>query len=146
MLIGIQNNGNAIAITGYASFLDPKFDGDHNFRTIDGHDAIGNDASIAAFNEYFEITIDFTPSGATRAAAAAGVIVPTPLASVVISNCKTTGTFSSSALQLFNNTFIYMGGIKISQQTAAAAKLSGLKLRCYANAAQNLLLTGTVEG
>jgi hypothetical protein len=145
-LIGVQNNGSAITLTGYATFLLDKVDGDHNFHIIEGKDAIGFDASLAALNEYFEITIDFTPSGATRAAAAAIPVVPIPLAAVVLANLKTNGTFGSSALNLFNGTYVYVGGVKISQQSAQAAKLSGLKLRQYANSAQNTLLTTTVSG
>lgn len=146
MLIGVQNNGTAITLTGYATFLLDRAEGDHNFHVIEGKDAIGFDASLAAINEYFEITIDFTPSGATRAAAALIPTVPIPLAAVTIANCKTTGTFGSSTLQLFNGTYVYMGGVKISQQSAQAAKISGLKLRMYANSTQNSLLTTTVVG
>ena len=125
VLNGVQNNGTPITITGYATFILDRMDGEHQWD--------GYQVKDVAFNEHFEITIDFTPSGATRAAAAAVPSVPIPLSTVTLANCKVATTFGSSSGQLFNGNYVYKGGTKINFQSAAAGKMTGIRLRKYAD-------------
>lgn len=146
VLHGIQNNGSLVTLTGYASFILDRIEGQHMFDKYKVKDPLGNDTSAVAFNERFEITIDFTPSGATRAAAALIPTVPIPLAAVTLSNCKVQTAFGSSAVKLFDGTYLYEGDARISQQSAVAVKLSGLKLTKYADTSQNTNMTSPVVG
>lgn len=146
VLHGIQNNGTAITITGYATFILEKIDSQHQFDKYKVKDELGNDVSAVAFNERNEITIDFTPSGATRAAAAAIPVYPVPLAGITLSNCKTNGDFGSSGAALFNGIYLYEGEARIMQSAGVVCKLTGLKLTRYADATQNTSMTTTVVG
>ena len=146
VLNGVQNNGTPITITGYATFILDRMDGEHQWDGYQVKDSLGFDASDVAFNEHFEITIDFTPSGATRAAAAAVPSVPIPLSTVTLANCKVATTFGSSSGQLFNGNYVYKGGTKINFQSAAAGKMTGIRLRKYADPTQNTNMTTFVVG
>lgn len=136
-LHGITNSGSAITITGYATFLLQSVKGSHNFQLGEVKDAIGFDATLLASNEYIETTLDFVLSGATRAAAAATAVMPAPIAKLTLANFK---------VALFNGDWVYVGGTVIDLSNIDRAKLNGLKMRKYADAAQNTALTTTVTG
>lgn len=135
---GITNNGTDITISGYATFLFESAKAQHQFDIADIKDAGGNDASAVASNEFCEMDVAFTPSGATRAAAAGVVVFPTPLSCITLANFKLSS--------LFNGRWQYRGGTSIDLQNTGQVKISGLKIRRYVNTTQNTSLTTTVTG
>lgn len=145
-LNGIQNNGSAITMTGYATFIMDRLSGRHNFDIRDTKSEIGFDASSTATNENFEITVDITIAGATRAAAAALAKVPSPLSKITLANCKVQTTFGSSAVKLFDGDYQYRGGASIDMSKDSEVKLTGLMLRKYADSTQNTSMTTVVSG
>lgn len=130
---GITNNGSAITITGFATFIFDKAKAQHHFDLRDTKDAVGFDVNLAALNEYIEVDLDFEPSGATRAAAAAVAVFPAPLAAITLANFK---------ISLFNAVWVYVGGAALDLDKVANAEMTGLKIRKYADATQNTSLTG----
>ncbi len=143
---GVQNTGQRISLTGYATFRVNKLGGKHTFNITDLTDEIGFDTTTVAANEHFEITMDFTPTGATRAAAHAIPSVPIPLAKITLANCKVQTAFGSSVGKLFDGDYQYRGGVDINLQEAAVGKITGMILRKYADVVQNSSLTTTVVG
>ena len=143
---GIPNNGDRISITGYASFLLDKMEGEHGFDSYFTKDSDGNDAGATGYNEHCDITIDFTPDGVTRAAAAAIPAFPAPLAKITLANCQVAGQFSSSSAAIFNGDCLYTGGARINLQAVASGKMTGIKLRVYADPTQRALMTTVVVG
>jgi hypothetical protein len=152
---GILNNGSTMTMDGYATFIWDQLAGRHNFDIRDVKDERAFDKSSSAHNEYFEITVDITPTGNSRTAAAAVCKLPPPLAGITLANCKIATTFSTSvsgssfvagAEQLFNGEYQYRGGGSITQTKEGEVKLTGLILRKYADSAQNTSLTTTVAG
>jgi hypothetical protein len=134
---GIPNGGSAISITGFATFLFDAAKAGHQFAVSENKDALNFDANLTAVNEFIEVDIDFEPSGATRAAAAAVAVLPTPLSAITLANFK---------IALFNGVYVYMGGTTVTQMPSGATKFSGMKLRKYADSAQNTALTTTISG
>jgi len=146
---GIQNDGTQIAITGYGTFVLTKVSGAHTFTMNELMDETDFTTAMDAVNEGHEIEIDLTISGGTagtRASAAALAVYPAPLAKITLSHLKTQGTFATSAVKLFDGDFVYLGGAKIDQAQGDWVKLSGVKLKKWANATQNTSLTTTVTG
>ena len=137
VLHGITNSGSAITITGFATFLFDSAKAQHNFDIQDIKDATGFDACAVATNEHVEIDLNFTPSGATRAAAAAICAFPTPLSKVVLANFKVTA---------FNGDWQYRGGTAIDLTNTGPAKISSVKIRKYSDTTQNASLVVTVSG
>ncbi len=135
VLHGIRNNGSAITMSGYATFILDTTKGQHKFKLDAVEDELGFDAALVATNAHIEIDITWTPSGATRAAAQATAVFLTPLAKVTLSNY---------AIVAFNADWVYVGdqSIDLSQKMG---KMS-LKIRKYDDAAQNSSLTTTVAG
>jgi hypothetical protein len=134
---GITNSGSAITITGFATFLFDSAKGQHMFDIADVKDAVNFDAAAIATNEHIELDINFTPSGATRAAAAAVYAFPTPLSKVTLATFKITA---------FNGDWQYRGGTSIDLTNTGPGKISSLKIRKYADSTQNASLTTTVSG
>lgn len=135
-LYGITNNGTPFAVSAFASFVAQSAKVDHKFELQADKDANNADNTLIATNPVLEGTLEFEPSGATRAAAAAVSAVLAPLAILTLSN------FQLAAL---NGTWIYIGNEAISLAHNASAKIS-LPIRQYTNAAQNTLLTTPVVG
>lgn len=135
LLSGITDSGTPIAIGGFATFsldtvkLEHKFD----LAAIKAEDNC--DVSLIATNGHVEINMTWTPSGATRAAAAAVAIFLLPLASVAITEFKVAAC---------NGTWIYIGDGTIDL-SSGPAKLN-LKLRKYDNATQNASLATKITG
>lgn len=135
---GVANDGTAIAITGYATFLLQKATLDHIFDLQNVQDAGGFDATLLAINEHMELTIDLVLSGATRAAAAATGVFVAPLAVTTLTHFK---------ISLFNSTkWVYIGGTKIDLSNGDRARLTGFKLRAYSDATQATSLSTIVTG
>lgn len=134
---GVANDGTAISITGYATFLLKKTDLEHRFDLTEIKDAGGEDATLLAKNEHQEIEIDFVLSGATRAAAAATGVFITPLTKVTLAHFK---------ISAFNGDYTYVGGAKINLADVEQGRLTGLRLRKYADSTRNTSLTTTVSG
>ncbi len=137
VIYGVSNTGSAITVTGYATFLWDTIRGTHQFKIEDLQDYQGADVTAIATNEHFEVDIDFKPSGATRAAAAAVAVFLTPLSKVTLANFK---------VSAFNGDHQYRGDTVIELSNVNPAKLSGMKLRRYADSTQNTALTTTVSG
>jgi hypothetical protein len=152
VLHGIQNDGTQIVVSPYATFVLNKVGGNHAFEMKSLKDETDFTAAMVAVDEGSEIDIDLTISAgtsSTRAAAAALAVYPSPLQAVTLSHLKTQGTFASAgntAVKLFDGTFSYLGGAKIDMSQGDFVKLTGMKLKKWANAAQNTSLTTVVSG
>ena len=135
-VFGITNDGTAIAIPGYATFLLQGAKPTHKFTLTEIKDAGAFDAALIASNGHIELDLDFIPSGATRAAAAGVAVFLAPLAKV------TTAHFKVAAL---NGDFVYVGDESMDLSNVASVKMT-LKLRKYDDGTQNTSLTTTVVG
>jgi hypothetical protein len=134
VLHGIRNDGSAITIEGYATFLLESAKLGHKFKLDAVEDELGFDASLVATNAHKEIDVTFVPSGASRAAAEAVATTLNPLAQVTLDN------FAVSA---FNGDWIYVGDASIDL-SHGPGKVS-LKVRKYDDTTQNTSLSTTVS-
>ena len=132
---GIGNSGSAITVSGFATFLLQNLDLTHKFDRREVKDATGEDAQLSARNAYVEMTVDFVPSGANRAAAVAVVTFPTALSAVTIANCE---------VGEVNGVWIYMGDAKLQLKNGENGTYS-LPLRQYTNGTQNTALSTTAS-
>lgn len=152
VLHGIQNDGTQIGVSPYATFVLNKIGGAHQFEMKSLKDETDFTAAMIAVDEGNEIDIDLTISAGTsgtRSAAAALAVYPSPLQSITLSHLKTQGTFASSgntSVKLFDGLFSYIGGAKIDMSQSDFVKLTGMKLKKWANAAQNTSLNTVVTG
>ena len=135
-LFGITNNGTPATISGFATFVPKSKKINHKFDLNADKDGNNADNTLIATNAMLEGTLEFEPSGATRAAAAAVSVFLTPLATVTLAN------FQLAAL---NGNWIYVGNQSIDLADGSSAKIS-LPVRKYTDATQNTLLTTTVVG
>lgn len=135
ILHGIGNNGSAITMTGYATFTLETSKAQHKFKLEAVEDELGFDRALIATNANIEVDITWTPSGATRAAAAATAAFLDPLATVTLANFK---------VAEFNGTWVYIGDSSIDLSHKQAKMM--LKIRKYDDATQNTSLTTTVVG
>jgi hypothetical protein len=135
VLFGIANDGSAITMEGYATFILETTKANHKFKIDNVEDENGFDKALVATNPHREIDITWTPSGATRADAAATAVFLEPLDKVTLDNFKAT---------VFNGDYIYIGdaGLELNHKQG---KMS-MKLRKYDDDAQNASLTTTVSG
>jgi hypothetical protein len=131
-LHGIRNNGTAITIEGYATFLIESVKLGHKFKLESVEDELGFDASLIATNAHKEVDIVFVPKGASRSAAEAVAAIIEPLAKVELGNF---------AITEFNDDWVYVGDAAIDL-SRGTGKVS-LKIRKYDDAAQNSSLTQT---
>lgn len=122
-------------MTGYATFILETAKGNHKFDLEAIKDENNFDKSLIATNAHVEIDITWTPSGATRAAAAATAVFLEPLAKVTLANFAVTA---------FNADWVYIGDQSIDL-SHKQAKMS-LKIRKYEDEDQNASLTTTVVG
>jgi len=152
VLNGIQNDGTQIGFSPYATFILNKVGGNHVFEMKTIKDETDFTAAMIAVDEGNEIDIDLTISAGTsgtRAAAAALCVYPAPLSTIALSHLKTQGAFASTgntANKLFDGNFLYIGGAKLDMSQSDVVKLTGLKMKKFANATQNTSLTTTVTG
>lgn len=136
VLHGITNDGTAITMSGYATFLLESLKGAHKFNLDSVIDAQKFDAALIATNGRLEVTITWTPSGATRAAAAATIVTLSPLAKVTLAHFK---------VAAMNGDWVYTGDESIDLTNSGPAKMS-IPIRKYDDATQNTSLTTTVSG
>lgn len=132
---GITNSGSAISMTGYATFILDTAKAQHKFKLDAVEDENAADANLTATNPHVELDINWTPSGASRSAAASTMVFLEPLAKVTLANFKAT---------TFNGDYVYVGDGSIDL-SHGPAKMS-LKIRKYDDSTQNALLTSTVSG
>lgn len=135
ILFGISNNGSAITMEGYASFIMDSAKAGHKFKLDAVEDEQAFDKALIATNSHLELDITWTPSGATRAAAAGTAVILDPLSKVTLGNFK---------VDAFNGDWVYVGDESIDL-SHGNAKMS-LKVRKYDDATQNASLTTTVSG
>ncbi len=135
VLYGIQNDGSPISIEGYATFILETAKGNHKFEMDAVKDENNFDRALIATNPHIELDISWTPSGATRAAAAATAVFLEPLAKVTLDNFK---------IAAFNGDFVYVGDASIDLSHKQGKMM--LKVRKYDDADQNASLTTTVTG
>ena len=135
VLYGVNNSGSPITMLGYATFILEAGKAGHKFKLTAVEDALDFDAALIAANGNVELEITWTPSGATRAAAAATAVFLAPLAKVTLANFKVTA---------FNGDWVYIGDETIDV-SRGVGKMS-LKIRKYDDATQNTSLTTTVSG
>lgn len=135
ILNGITNNGSAITMSGYATFILETAKGNHKFKLEAVEDEIGFDRALIATNPHVEVDINWTPSGATRAAAVDTAVFLEPLAKVTLANF---------AVDAFNGDWVYIGDQSIDL-SHKQGKMS-LKIRKYSDEDQNASLTTTVVG
>jgi hypothetical protein len=133
VLFGMRNDGTAITIEGYATFLLDGAKLTHKVENEFVKDELGYDASVISTNAYREIDLTFVPSGATRDAAETVATIPTPLAKV---------TLTHFALDDYNGDWVYMGDAAIDLGHGVG-KMT-LKLRQYDDETQNASMTTTV--
>ncbi len=133
---GVANNGSTITISGYATFLLEGADATHKFRLKEITDAQDFDANLIATNQHIEMTINFKPSGATRAAASNVAVFISALASVTTANFKLTA---------FNGVWVYVGDETMAFKCNDSVTMK-LPVRKYDDASQNTSLTTTVSG
>ena len=135
-LYGVTNSGTAFTISGFASFVMQTAKLDHKFEMQTDKDNNNNDNTLIGTNPMVDCTLEFYPSGATRATAAAVAAFITPFTQVVLTNFQ---------LEALNGTWIYVGNMTINLEFAASAKIS-LPVRQYVNSIQNTSLSTLVVG
>jgi hypothetical protein len=131
-LFGITNSGQEILMIGIASFELDSDDISLTWKEKENTDTTGNVQNIIQTNFKYERSIKFSPSGATRAAAAAvaeGV--------VTLQNLTVANYFVST----FNGTWRIRPGTKINLKMDDDATID-LNCEMYINAQQNAALTG----
>ena len=133
-LFGLTNNGTPISITGLASFELDSDDVTLTWKEKENTDTTGNVQNIVQTNFKYERTIKFSPSGATRAAAAliadnqgSGVF---NLINLVVTNYKVTA---------FNGTWRIKPGTKVNLKMDDNASID-ISAEMYVNANQNASL------
>lgn len=131
---GIRNDGTAITIEGFASFLIDSAKVQHKFKVTEGEDETGFDANLTATNAHVELDITFKPAGSTRTVAEGVAAFIEPLAKV------TTAHFAIAEL---NRDWIYIEGGSIDLSHAHGTMT--LKLRSYKDDDQNESLTTTIS-
>ncbi len=133
VLYGITNNGTPVTLGGYASIISDVKVG-HKWETDVTKDQNNFDANLTATNAHMEIDCTWTPSGATRSEIN-GTEFLEPHALVVL---------SGFTLTMLNGNWIYWadGSLDLSKKEG---KMS-MKLRKYADEAQNTSLSTTVSG
>ena len=124
----------AVTLVGAATITIEDSDLEHKFdlQELEGQD--GNIETLIAFNEQLEVTINFAPNGATRAATknSAANMFPDMITKVVLSGYD---------VAKFNGNYNYIGGAT-AKMTKKGPVLQGLKIRAYI--ANRASLTGTV--
>jgi len=131
-LYGITNSGSNIAITGLATFELDSDDVSFTWSEKENKDATGNVRNLTQTNFKYERNITFTPSGATRAAAAAIADAAVALQNLVVTNYK---------VATFNGTYRIKPGTKINLKMDDNASVS-IACEKYSNSTQNTDLTG----
>jgi hypothetical protein len=136
VLFGIPNNGSAITMEGIATFTLESAKLNRKYKTEMVEDENGFDVASISTNTFDELDITWTPTGATRAAAAATVEMLDPQVTMALSNFAISG---------INGDWIVVDGQSLDMGGGKPGK-SQLKLRKYVDEDQNTLMTTTVTG
>jgi hypothetical protein len=129
---GIMNNGSIITMTGMASFEQDSDEITQTWNEKEKMDAYGNTQNIIMQNEKLERTIKFSPSGATRAAAATNSAFFTRGSSVTIANHQ---------VAIFNGAWRVKSGTRMSMNFDSELTMD-LPCEKWVNSGQNTALTG----
>ena len=136
-MYGVSNDGvSRCAISGIAQCVLQSAKIDSKFNLQEDKDGNNADNTLIATNGYYEVAMEFDPSGTTRAAAAAAGAMFAPLAPV---------TLTHFAHPLLTGTWIYVGNQSINLQHNASGKMS-LSLRKYTDPVQMAALLTPVTG
>lgn len=135
IVYGVSDNGTPITMTGFATFTLGSGKLTHKFDLDRIKDSAKFTKALVAADGHLELELTWTPSGATRAAAAATAVVIAPLAKVTLANFKVVAA---------NGDWVYVGDETI-EMGEGAGKIS-LKLEKYDDVTQNTSLTTTVTG
>ena len=156
VLHGIQNDGTAISVTKYATFIMTKISAQHMFELKKVKNELDFTTAGVSVDETADITIDLTISGGpsgTRATAAATAVFPAPLSKITLSHVKIQTSFETSnntsgaaGTKIFDGDYSYEGGTTIDLNQSDFAKLTGIKLKKYADSAQNVSMTTPIVG
>lgn len=115
--------GTLTTIVGAATLTVENADLEHKFKLDESKGSDGNTETLFSTDEQYEISINFAPTGTSRANAAtsAANLIPPPLSKV---------TLSEFAIERLNGDYNYIGGgsIKMVKDKECAM---GLKLRAY---------------
>jgi len=131
-LYGITNDGTAISMTGVASFELDSDDVTLTWTEKENKDTTGNVQNLIQTNFKYERAIKFSPSGATRAAAAAVADAVVTLQNLVVAHYK---------VATFNGTYRIKPGTKINLKMDDNASID-IQCEKYVNSSQNAALTG----
>lgn len=126
-----------VTLTGAATITMDDADLEHNFDLTELENAGGDCETLIGANEKIDVTINFAPNGATRAAAATSAANSFP-------EMVTKVVLSSFAVAKFNGNYNYIGGCT-AKATKKGVVMMGIKLRAYiANRAS--LTAGVIVG
>lgn len=134
IVFGITNSGTPITIEGYATFILETGKAQHKFKVDYIEDENGFDTAAVATNAFTEVDLTWTPSGASKAAAAATAVFLEPLSKVTLANFTVTE---------FNGDWLYIGDASIDLSHKQAKMM--IKVRKYADSDQNSSMTTTVS-
>ena len=145
-VFGITNNGTGITISGLASFELDSDDLTLTWKEKENTDTTGNVQNITQTNFKYERTIKFSPSGTTRANAAAvaeyaisdnnGVFVSLQMVSITVANYK---------IGAFNGLWRVKPGTKVNLKMDDNCTVD-LACERYANVTQNTNLNTVIAG
>lgn len=130
-LWGFLNNGQPIAMVGVVSFELDSDDLTSTWEEKAKADTSGFTQNFTQYNQKYERTVKFNPSGATRAAAANVVDAVLALGNLVVSNYKNNA---------FNGSWRIKPGTKVSFKMADDATID-IPIEKYINLNQNAALT-----
>lgn len=136
-MYGVSNDGTArCSIAGIAQCVlqSAKLEVKWDIQT----DKDGDNADVTgiATNGYYEVMMDFHPSGTTRAAAYAAGVIFAPFAHVILTHF---------AHPLLTGTWIFWGSQNIDLQHNASGKMN-LTLRFYIDPAQMASMLNLITG
>lgn len=116
-------NGTLTTLSGAATLTVENADLEHKFKLDESKGQDGNTETLFGSDEQYDVTINFMPNGATRAAAvtSAANLIPSMLSKVVL---------ASFAIARLNGDYNYIGGGSIKMVRDKECVM-GLKLRAY---------------
>lgn len=129
---------------GYLTASIQSIKASHKFPIVEVKDSAGFDNSLYAPNEIIELDVEVKLTAATVAAANGSAVFLRPLAQLTFTNADLPWINSTGVAGAYTGAWVYVDGSTIDLSNAAPGG-AAIKLRKYANAAQNTLLTTTVQ-
>ena len=127
-IFGLYDSTDGVAATvvtlvGAATITLHDGDLDDDFKLIEDPDQFGNTETLFAYDQKYNVTINFSPNGATRAAAKTSGLnmLPAKITKVVLAHFP---------LAHYNGNYNYIGGGTV-KATREGMVIMGLKLRAY---------------